>query len=87
MLREDKYASPPKTATTRSGKVDKTEAPIRLSKSTNRAPTTDIDGKVESVTDLLERPSGSAVSQTSRKSSSTFRDEVRSGNVEMGVLG
>ena len=62
LLRDYNYVSPPVTAIARSGKVYKTSAPSKLSKSTSRAPAIDIDGKVESIVDVAERASVSAVS-------------------------
>ena len=72
LVRDDNYVSPPVTATTRSGKVYKTSAPSRLSKSTSHVPTTDIDGKIESVTDVAEKASVSTASRLSKRSSSTY---------------
>ena len=63
LLRDDKYVSPPVTATTRSGKVYKTDAPVRLSKSRYYRPAMEADSKVESVTEVAERNASSVVSQ------------------------
>ena len=74
LLRDDKYVSPPVTATTRSGKVYKTDAPVRLSKPRYYHPAMETDSKVESVTEVAERNASSTVSRQTGRSSTSFRD-------------
>ena len=47
----------------------------------------EIDSKVESVTEVAERIASSAVSRHSGRSSTSFRDEIRSAKSEVGTKG
>ena len=78
LLRDDNYVSPPVTAATRSGKVYKTEAPVRLSKPRYYLPAMETDSKVESVTKVAARTASSTVSRQTGRSSTSFRDTIRS---------
>ena len=73
LLRDDNYASPPVTAATRSGKVYKTDAPVRLSEPRYYLPAMETDSKVESVTEVAARTASSTASRQTGRSSTSFR--------------